>query len=295
MTLRHRLRFLLQEFDLPLGVTLLGRSAECHITIEDPLVSRTHARIDRTATTVTVRDEGSRNGVRVNGTLLEGPQVLSHGDRIRIGTQELVFSQVELGERTGKTTGFLRHCANCRLPYPEEAGACPSCGATGWAEDDTITGKQENARTWRLELYTELLNRSLSLGRTEELEGMWLRATAEVDERLGTQQPIERKHLVAFCAVTLDVAVRTKNVTCACWAIRLFRRAAFLPDATMLDHILPALELFPLEVADTLREASAYFRQSDLPEAGIWAHEFEALSNTMPVNAPSDNPTDQSH
>ena len=42
---RYRLRFLLQEFDLPRGTTLIGRSSECQVTIEDPLVSRQHARI----------------------------------------------------------------------------------------------------------------------------------------------------------------------------------------------------------------------------------------------------------
>src|SRR5687767_6926407 len=42
---RYRLRFLLQEFDLPRGATILGRSSDCHVTIEDPLVSRHHARI----------------------------------------------------------------------------------------------------------------------------------------------------------------------------------------------------------------------------------------------------------
>ena len=33
---RYRLRFLLQEFDLPRGATILGRSSDCHVTIEDP-------------------------------------------------------------------------------------------------------------------------------------------------------------------------------------------------------------------------------------------------------------------
>ena len=42
---RFRLKFLLQEFDLVGPEVLLGRSPECHVTLEDPLVSRQHARI----------------------------------------------------------------------------------------------------------------------------------------------------------------------------------------------------------------------------------------------------------
>ncbi len=37
---RFRLRFMLQEFELAPGDTLIGRSEECHITLFDPLISR---------------------------------------------------------------------------------------------------------------------------------------------------------------------------------------------------------------------------------------------------------------
>ena len=56
---RYRLRFLLQEFDLPRGATILGRSSDCHVTIEDPLVSRQHARIMVRGEEATLEDLGS--------------------------------------------------------------------------------------------------------------------------------------------------------------------------------------------------------------------------------------------
>jgi FHA domain len=288
--IRHRLRFLLQEFDLSPGITLLGRSAECHITIEDPLVSRTHARIERAHDSVTIRDEGSRNGVRVNGELIEGAQRLTHGDRIRIGTQELVFTKVEVGERTGKTTGFLRHCANCRLPYPEEAGACPSCGAQDWADEDTLTGKRQDARTWRLDLYMQLLNRHLQTESAPELEGIWLRASAEVDERIAAGEAPNGALLCSFVELTLRVGVVIQNVMCVCWGLRLLRRAPIVPEASFRSHISPALSMFPLEVAETLREVGAFYEHCGLPDASAWAVEFAALADEIPANAPSYNP-----
>ena len=123
---RYRLRFLLQEFDLPRGATILGRSSDCHVTIEDPLVSRHHARIVLEGDRAVVYDLNSRNGVKVNGAAVKDPVELKDGDRLRIGTQELVFCRVEAAPNaSAKTTGFLRHCARCRMPYPQEAGACP--------------------------------------------------------------------------------------------------------------------------------------------------------------------------
>lgn len=68
---RYRLRFLLQEFDLPRGATIIGRSLDCHLTIEDPLVSRQHARIVIDDAGAFVEDMGSRNGVRVDGVSIK--------------------------------------------------------------------------------------------------------------------------------------------------------------------------------------------------------------------------------
>ena len=114
---RYRLRFLLQEFDLSKGTTLIGRSADCHVTIEDPLVSRQHARILIDGDDAMLEDLGSRNGVKLNGVAIKGTHPLKDGDRLRIGTQELVFCRVEqAAQASAKTTGFLRHCVTCRLP-----------------------------------------------------------------------------------------------------------------------------------------------------------------------------------
>src|SRR5882724_11335053 len=107
---RFRLRFLLQEIDLPQGDTVIGRSATCQVTIEDPLVSREHARIRITGERATIEDLGSRKGVHA----------LGDGERVRIGTQEMVFcagappATVNAGTRT---TGFMCNCSECGHTY----------------------------------------------------------------------------------------------------------------------------------------------------------------------------------
>jgi len=128
---RYRLRFLLQEFDLPFGDTVIGRGEDCHITIFDGSISRRHARIIVTEERAMIEDLGSRNGCRVNGSYIKCPTLISNGDRIRIGTQELVFSETrETSHIRNRQTGSICFCGACRAAYAKEMSACPHCGST---------------------------------------------------------------------------------------------------------------------------------------------------------------------
>ncbi|UCH28346.1 MAG: FHA domain-containing protein [Myxococcales bacterium] len=44
--MRYRLRFHLQEVDLTGEEVVIGRGSMCHVTIEDPMLSRRHVLID---------------------------------------------------------------------------------------------------------------------------------------------------------------------------------------------------------------------------------------------------------
>ena len=160
---RFRLRFLLQEVDLNPGETIIGRSATCQITIDDPLVSREHAKIRVDQDHLTIEDLGSRNGVFVGGKPVKKVRDLVDGDRIRIGSQELVVCAATTASAQNaqrRTTGFMCHCANCDMPYPTECLACPACGSKERAADDTLTGPPSD-RDWALELAAEAVVRAL--------------------------------------------------------------------------------------------------------------------------------------
>jgi hypothetical protein len=70
---------------------VLGRSRECDVVLDDAGVSRRHAEIRPGADGWTVRDLGSTNGVRLNARTLRGTQPLQLGDRLQLGTTEIVF------------------------------------------------------------------------------------------------------------------------------------------------------------------------------------------------------------
>jgi adenylate cyclase len=70
----------------------LGRGSQCAIVLEDNLVSRTHAMIQRTDYTQYILiDMGSRNGSFVNERRLSTPVQLRDGDQVRLGNAQMVF------------------------------------------------------------------------------------------------------------------------------------------------------------------------------------------------------------
>ncbi len=235
---RFRLRFLLQEFDIPPGETILGRSPDCHVTIEDPLVSRQHAKVVLRGDEAFLEDMGSRNGLRVNNRPVKGSVHLTDGDRIRIGTQELVFCRVTpSADLMTKRTGFLRHCARCRTPYPEELGSCPHCGATDAAEEETLNGTSAERQSWTLQLLVEVVQRALTLQRATDAERLMRRAASTVDERLDSQEPVDRAHLDALSVCSARLSELQANGHWLRWVLRTYSRQGFTPPALAIEKI----------------------------------------------------------
>jgi pSer/pThr/pTyr-binding forkhead associated (FHA) protein len=72
------------------GVTTVGRSFRADLELEDPSVSRRHARLERLGRRVWLLDEGSVNGVHVNGARVSR-RLLRHGDQIQFGRVVMRF------------------------------------------------------------------------------------------------------------------------------------------------------------------------------------------------------------
>ncbi len=278
---RYRLRFLLQEFDLPRGTTLLGRGYDCHVTIEDPLVSRQHARIEVEGDRVTVFDLGSRNGVKVNGAPLHTSQELRHGDRLRIGTQELVLSRVEARAlETSRTTGFLQHCSACRMPYPRESGACPNCGANMPVEETQVETKSQAA--WTFELQVQVLERALNMSRLDDAARILGRATAQLDECLQRREPIDSEQLSMLVVGALRTSFLSKDPVWAFWSVEVYLRVPFLPSKEVLGWFQQLVPRFP-ELAELITALVAYHR---IRASALSEDEVSILSRLHTLVAP---------
>ncbi len=83
------------EINLPLGEVIIGRGPECYLRVDEPMVSRRHARLRITQNAVILEDLGSRNGSRVNGINATGTVELKPGDILGVGTQQFTLEREE--------------------------------------------------------------------------------------------------------------------------------------------------------------------------------------------------------
>ena len=83
-----------QQFPLWGEVITIGRSsreATWEIRLTDRAVSRPHARLERTASSVLLIDLQSANGTQLNGVAVNEPRPIKEGDVISIGETQLVY------------------------------------------------------------------------------------------------------------------------------------------------------------------------------------------------------------
>jgi hypothetical protein len=74
----------------PHGATI-GRSRECDVVLEDSSISRRHAELRPEGSGWAIEDLDSTNGVRVNAVTVQGAHRLRSGDRIEMGSTEILF------------------------------------------------------------------------------------------------------------------------------------------------------------------------------------------------------------
>jgi pSer/pThr/pTyr-binding forkhead associated (FHA) protein len=78
------------EFPLTAPVMTVGRDETADITLDEPLVSRLHARIERRGEDYVVLDLGSTNHTKVNGEAVT-ERALNHGDEVRFARAKCTF------------------------------------------------------------------------------------------------------------------------------------------------------------------------------------------------------------
>lgn len=83
-------------------MTIIGRSLEANVRVDDLTVSRKHAQITRGADGYALRDLGSGNGTLLNGQRIEAATLLRDGDEIGISNVAFVFRDDEPGAAAQK-------------------------------------------------------------------------------------------------------------------------------------------------------------------------------------------------
>ena len=117
-----------ERYPLTDGSLLIGRSYECELRLDDPLISRLHARVRAEPDRVGIEDLHSTNGIYLRGERIARFAKLREGDHVQIGTQEISFHALReepvpasgVGERNPE----LPRAAS-GLPLPAAAPALP--------------------------------------------------------------------------------------------------------------------------------------------------------------------------
>ena len=232
------------------------------VTIDDPMLSRRHMRIDLSGAEPTLEDLHSRNGTQLNERPLVGLATLKDGDRIRIGTQELVFLIPNAAKKDHRTTCGLMFCAGCAVPYPSSSAQCPHCGAVPTEEGASASVRDVAASGWTFHLLSQVVDRAIDQGRLADAERMMSRGVSELEEQLEEGIEIQSSRIlgVAECAARLGCALRSAR-----WleiGARLYGRAGQSPSREVLALVdeLPADALLS-DAMSALRHAGPETRQ----------------------------------
>jgi pSer/pThr/pTyr-binding forkhead associated (FHA) protein len=127
-----------KKFELQ-GETLIGRSDECDLKVDDGHPSRRHATLTIDAEGAWLEDLGSANGTYVNEQRITTRTSLKSGDRINFDTAGYEFeapaSAADLGEATFVRSIPVDDGATVVRPIPTAPGPAPEPPATAAASD----------------------------------------------------------------------------------------------------------------------------------------------------------------
>lgn len=247
---RYRLRFLDREIDLPQGEFVIGRAPACQLCIDDPVVSRRHARIRVRADAATLEDMGSRNGLFLNGSPVRTPSPLARGDKIRIGDIEMTI--VSLADEVGDTQDIMAPVV--RMPAEDNGGVLESTQSS--------TGS-----SW---LLLEVADKSLAMGRIEDAEWIVSKFAEDIDQRQRDGQRVAPETMDKTTVQALKLAVATTNADWLEWIFHLYRdvRRVLPGDAIEELHKVVRRLHYPATPAlqsyvDLLREIAPQMKPAD--------------------------------
>jgi pSer/pThr/pTyr-binding forkhead associated (FHA) protein len=244
--MRFRLRY--QQHDLALGdgQFVVGRSAGCQLSLDDPLVSRRHAMLVVSRDQVTVEDLESRNGVIVNGQRIAAKTTIQPGDKILIGSQELVLLRGrenpmrETANLPGRGTLPKMAIPDVIAPHitpqrNESSGshAPPKDERTGEVESDSTTVRRVTA----FKLLGGVAEKALAMGRADEAERLLAGPLADLVEAARGGKPISPGLVDVAARLAAKLATTTAKGAWADYVIELYHQQGRPCAAPVVDEL----------------------------------------------------------
>ncbi|MBI2389217.1 MAG: FHA domain-containing protein [Deltaproteobacteria bacterium] len=239
--MRFRLRYLKHDLELSSGTFAIGRSADCQLSLDDPLVSRRHALLHVRDNEVLVEDAGSRNGVLVNGLRIDQRTRLGDGDVITIGAQEMTISVIadsEHGRRTVRASPATSAGPVTLVTMPAAQPIAAQNSPEIILGDESTIARPKRGEA--LKLLGGVADKALALGNPESAERLLQNGLQELisDVRAGRPVPSESLDVAARFAARL--ASGTGKGAWGDYAIELYAQTRALPPSPIVDELYVA-------------------------------------------------------
>lgn len=239
----YKLRYMGHDIEIPQGTDfVIGRSAQCQLAVDDPLVSRRHVLVRVVGDGAEVQDLGSRNGVYVNGVRLVGTIPLRPGDRVTLGSQELMLVRgAAIGPSRRETTQLVV-CPSCGLATDEAAGTCPHCAAPLSPLTVTLARTTADDLTRTAGVFSLLLgvgDKALARGQVDDATRVFGTFTEEVATRLDRGESFDLVPEATRFALRLAMATGSREPLD--WVFRIHAQVGRVPDADVVEALFDAV------------------------------------------------------
>lgn len=276
-----RLRYQSHDLELQVGEFVVGRSTECQLSLDDPLVSRRHAVLRVRQDGVTVQDLGSRNGVVVNGNKIEGERELTVGDRISIGSQDMTLhaaadrdplaqtSHEDVYRRATQTLGAgyvmeVRAAIEASQPPPQTSSSTPQQASSQPLADPPTHDASRSIQSFAL--LGGVADKALAMGRAEDAERILQTLLLDVLNRTRDGQLADAAVAENAAKYAARLAGATNKGTWVDYVFDLYKRLGKLLPASVVDELYTVVRkvkvidvtLFRAYVASLRGSASGY-------------------------------------
>ncbi|MEM7449237.1 MAG: FHA domain-containing protein [Myxococcota bacterium] len=226
----YRLRYQSTDLEMIVGDFVVGRSSSCSLALDDALVSRQHAVFRVSPSEVLLEDMGSRNGVSVNGERVDTPRQLHHLDQITIGSQEMVFIEVQKPKRREKPTGRIPTLD----PRTTLEGELPRFANAASTMTDP---EEETSRADTFLLIAMIADKALAMQRYEEAERMALPHLEDLMSRAKEGKPVSERHMQTGTRLALALVSGPERRRYIEWVLQLYTARARLMKADDIDRL----------------------------------------------------------
>ena len=231
------------EWEHESGDLTIGRDSDANVVLQDPLVSRIHARLQvQLNGQVTIEDLHSSNGVFVNGCKASRPSVeLCEGDRLLLGTTEVsVFSlrasaTVPVSRRKGESPGVVHS--------PVQLGSLTP--ATKIAADRSQRPRLETKRADAIDLVGGLADELQTTGHTLEAVRVLSEHLQSLLKGASVGLMVPARILENATLRALQLHTWTQRTAWVDYAFELHVACAQLPSETSLQALEAACKLAP--------------------------------------------------